>query len=83
MILFLSYVSGLFCDGWSFKLVVSVKSCSFLFLSLLFPSFLSAQHDDSTWEIVGGAKEQYIDHAKIEYAYWVLHYTDGAGGLEV
>ena len=56
MILFLSYyVSGLLCGCWSFKLVAFVKSCSFLFLSLLFPSFLSAQHDDSTWAIVGGA----------------------------
>ena len=52
MILFLSYVSGLFCGGWSIKLVASVKSCT---LSLLFPSFLSSQHDDSTWAIVGGA----------------------------
>ena len=78
MILFLSYVSGLFCGGWSFKLVVSVKSCSFLFLSLLFPSFLSAQHDDGTWAIVGGAKEQYRNytfHTKIEYLLGVFVYV--------
>ena len=46
MILFLSYVSGLFCGGWTFKLVASVKSCSF-FSCLAFFSFCSTC--DSTW----------------------------------
>ena len=72
MILFLSYVYGLFCGGCSFKLVASVKSCSFL--SCSFFNMMTARGQKWAWQR-SNRYRNYTFHAKIEYLLGVFVYA--------